>query len=164
MIKDISIRYGLIAGVATSGYYLLFYLINKSMMLQPAIYWSSLIPLLTCMYLGSRAYGQSQSGDYGLTQALKTSFTIYTLGAALLYLLIYYLLYQIADPSLLEMEQDIALQRLEANKGNFSDQQYDRLRESLENTSSRNLLLNLGQSLVGGFIFSLIIAYFTKDK
>ena len=164
MTKNTAVNYGILAGVGAVAYFLLFYFINKRLMLSPAVNWGSVAIFILFMVLACRRQGDLQEA-FGFKEALRTAFLTY-LVADVIYYVFYYVLHGMVDPELAVIQQEMMLETterlgemlgsdvLEEDIGKLS-------REDLE-IRPGGLLLSLSWSLIGGFIISLIIAIFTK--
>jgi len=81
MSRKISLIYGIIAGVATIGYYLLLYFSNKQGFFNLYAWWAGLIPMLIFMVLGTLRLRKGQGGKLGLSSGLQTSFLIFVVSS-----------------------------------------------------------------------------------
>lgn len=92
MIKNSkAVRYGLIAGIGTVAYFLLFYFINPRLMFNPWVYWASLGIYLALMWKALLDEKQAANGPLAFKDSLRTAFYIFVI-ANFCYYLFYYLL------------------------------------------------------------------------
>lgn len=158
--------YGIIAGVATIGYYLLFYAIAPRLFFHLGVYWSSfLIPLVAMVWAG-RKERQGQE-VYPWQIALRTPFAVYAY-AALLYYLFYFLFFNYGDPQLADMQADVLLENLEKSRAYLGDREVESLRREIESAppglTPGAALLSFARSLLGGFLLSLLIAFALRKE
>lgn len=166
MNKRISLTYGLIAGVVTVGYYLLLYLGNRPTFFNLYAWWAGLLPMLAFMILGTFQQRKTQVGGMTLSSGLQTAFLIFVLSSFLFYVF-YYVLLKYIDPDMLRIQQETALANLERfNQGRGDDMEpYEEYyRESGLQISLGTVIFRYVQSLIGGFILSLGIAFVLKNK
>ena len=161
MIKSISLRYGLIAGVGIVAYFLLFYFISPKTMFSPWVSWSSLIIYLAGMWLGAKAFAQENPARANFRLLLRESFAIY-LVANFVYYLFYYLLLDVIDPNLVNIQTEVGLEALERNADLIDPKQLAQLKAALENKELgiqlNDLFLAFGNSAILGFLLSLGLA------
>ncbi|HKK74106.1 MAG TPA: DUF4199 domain-containing protein [Saprospiraceae bacterium] len=166
MSRKISLIYGIIAGVATIGYYLLLYFSNKQGFFNLYAWWAGLIPMLIFMVLGTLRLRKGQGGKLGLSSGLQTSFLIFVVSSLLFYIF-YFVLLKYIDPEMLKIQQETALKTLERFGQERGDdlEPYEEfyLEEGLE-ISLMTVIFRYVQSLIGGFILSLGIAFVLKNK
>lgn len=166
MNRRISISYGIIAGVATVGYYLLFYFIDRASFFDLYIWWGGLLPMLLFMWFGGAAQRKANGGELNFRLALTTTFLIFMISSLLFYIF-YFVLLKYIDPDLLRVQQETALANLER----FSDGKDKDLRPYQEfyedeelSITIRPLVFRYVQSLIGGFILSLLAAFTLKTR
>ena len=165
-INKISIKYGLLAGVAIIAYYLLFYLIRPEMIFQLAIWWGGLIPLLVFQFLGVSKVRMVLDGGISVAEGLRTAFFVYILGVLLFYIF-YFVLLKYIDPDLILAQKEIALRNLEkmnAGKSKDLEQFKEYYEQDQPEVTLKGLLFRYVQSLIAGFILSLGIAYIFRTK
>ncbi|MEM6380157.1 MAG: DUF4199 domain-containing protein, partial [Bacteroidota bacterium] len=153
MNRRISITYGIIAGVATVGYYLLFYFIDRASFFNLYIWWGGILPVLLFMWFGIAAQRKANGGELTFSTALTTSFLIFMISGLLFY--IFYFILIKTDPELLKIQQETALANLERiSDGNDKDlRPYQEFYEEQDlSIKIRPLVFRYVQSLIGGFI------------
>lgn len=166
MNRKISIIYGIIAGVVTVGYYLLFYFLNRASFFDLYIWWGGILPIILFMFLGGIAHRKANGGDLHFRAALTTTFLVFMLGSLLFYIF-YYILLKYIDPDLLRVQQETALANLERfSNGKDKDlRPYQEFYEEEDlSITIRPLVFRYVQSLIGGFILSLLAAFTLKTK
>lgn len=163
MLKDIAIRNGLYAGVATIGYFLLFYFIRKELMLNAVVFAASTLIFLFFMVLACRQEREQRGEDgYPFALSLKTAFTTYVV-AATLYYTWYHLMFAYLDPQLVEIQKQILIDRVDQFEGVLGDQRAEDVRDAYREqgieVSFSNTLFSLAQSMLFGFILALPVGY-----
>ncbi len=161
LIKNISLRYGLIAGVGTVAYFLLFYFINPRLMFSPWVSWSSLLLFMAGMWYGCKAFYEEQKERSSFRLYIREAFAVYVV-ANLVYYVFYYLLIDVFDPSLVSIQAEMGMESLERNKERLDPKQYEQIKETLENKDLclklNDVFLAFGNSAIGGFIIALSVA------
>jgi hypothetical protein len=98
--------------------------------------------------------------------ALQTSFLIFVLSSLLFYIF-YYVLLKYLDPEMLAIQQETALKTLERfgqGRGDDLEPYEEFYREEGLEISLLTVIFRYVQSLIGGFILSLGIAFVLKNK
>ncbi len=163
MLKDNAIRYGFGTGVAVIGYFLLFYVISKSLMLNAGVFMASTILFVVGMILACRQERSDRGDDgYPIRDSLKTAFAVYVVAATMYHIWNYFMLSQI-DPSLVGMQQEMIMERLEQNAGLFGEEATEQIKDSyrergIEVTVSTTFF-SMARSVLLGFVLALPIAY-----
>lgn len=163
MRKDVATKFGLYTGVVVIGYFLLFYIVRKPLMLSSGVYWAS-----TFLFVGGMVWScrleRKNRGDAGFSfpESLKTSFATYVV-AAFLYHTWTYLMMAYFDPELVDIQKEMVIQQLERSNSllgrELTEQVEDSFREKGVEVSISRSFFGLAQSLILGFILSLPIAY-----
>lgn len=162
MKNNIAIKYGLIAGVGVVAYYLLFYYTNIKLFFNPVIAWSSLIIYVGGMVKACADDRQLMAGeDYPFMNGLRMAFATFAI-TSFIYYAFNYLLYNVLDTELIEVQKEIMFEQIAAMAKRFelSDMK-DSIKDFKEQDYSvtiANSLLGWGWSLLGGFIISIIVA------
>lgn len=159
MLNKIAIKNGIFAGVGTVAYLLLFYFISPRLMLSSGIIWSTLIIYLVFMYRAT-VQVRDRVASFPIQLALRPPFIVYVV-ASLIYYGFYYLLFNVFDPGLLDIQYELMLenaQRLADLVGadQFKDEVEALSREDLQVTL-KVVALDAARSIIGGFILSLIL-------
>lgn len=165
MSRKISLSYGIIAGVVTIGYYLLLYFTNKEGFFNLYAWWAGLIPMLFFMVMGTLQLRKRQE-TLTFSTGLQTSFLIFVLSSLLFYIF-YYAMLKYIDPELLVIQQETALETLERfgqGRGDDLEPYEEFYREEGLEISLLTVIFRYVQSLIGGFILSLGIAFVLKNK
>lgn len=150
--------------MSTVAYYLLFYWVARDHFFELWIWWGGLLPLLLFMIYGTLAHRKQQS-SLSLLEGIRVSFFIFVIGALFFYVF-YYVLVQL-DDGLLELQRTTALKNLEQfNRGGRDDlaQIQEYYQEGEVKITIASLVFRYVQSLIGGFILSLAIAFSFKQN
>lgn len=158
---------GIFAGIATIGYYLVFYAINPRLIFQLGVFWFSMIfPLAAMGYIAWKQRSHAE-GPVALNALLRNVFQVYVL-SALFYHVLYFILFNFADTGLAQIQQDVLLENLENNRKLLGERNADALQRDMESglptLSLGTALFSFARSLIAGFILSLLFAFaFRKE-
>lgn len=148
------------AGVGVIAYFLSFYLVNSSLLFHPFINWVSLIVYLLFMSMACRFEKKRATELYSFQNALRTAFGVFVI-ANVIYYTYNYILFNL-DPTLLITQKEAVIKSMqwaaETFKFEFPEQEIQRLRGEIRPVTIGNTLFVLAQSLIGGFLLSLIVA------
>ena len=133
---------GIAAGILTVGVFLLFYFIDRALLLNAWVWWGSLAIYLIFMFRTLRQVNTTSFRD-----SLQAVFLVFILANAAFYLF-YYLLFSVFDPGLVDLQRQLLAEHPMWQEGN-SD-------ADLSVTPTRTLFSFI-YSLIGGFILSLIV-------
>lgn len=134
---------GIIAGVLTVGYFLLFYFIDRAFLLNPWVWWGSLVIFLIFMF---RVVRQIDSTTFRLN--LQSAFLVFVIANAIFYLF-YYLLFSVFDPGLVDLQREMLADNALWEGGNTEI--------DLSVTIGR-VIFSFAYSLIGGFILALLVS------
>lgn len=155
------LRYGLMAGVGTVAYLLLFYLISPRLMLSSWVMWGSMIIFIACMVVACQRERAQMNGGYPLRTALRSAFSVYVIASAIYYLF-YFLLFGVIDPELVELQRTLLLENLEYYERVLGEDNVEemmrRYQEEDLSVTLGNTILDFAWGLIGGFVISLIVA------
>lgn len=168
MNRNISLQYGLLAGISCVAYVLLFYFWDPRMIFMPTTIWISLLIYLPFMWYGCNTGFKTVGESYSFQLALKDAFTVYVF-ANIIYYTFYFLLMKFIDPSLIYVQQEVSLANLERYSGYINQAQIENMKTALENgeldVKLSDILFAFGSSAIGGFIIALGLAgIFVKSK
>lgn len=166
MNKNIGIKYGLLAGSVTVAYFLLFYFIQDTLILHPAVIWCSLMIYLGFMFKACMDESKGRE-TFNFQQALQTAFVVYII-ASVVYYIFYYIWFNFVDPSLLQVQVERILARKEEIMNVMGPDEGTKYLQKLEkegvSLTLSDLFLAFSQSLIGGFLLALIVAGFTRKS
>ncbi len=168
MNKQTNLVYGLIAGSATIGYFLLFYFIQPRLFFDLKVQWASLLIFVGFMSLavgsGRRKAGE---GPYPWQLGLRTAFVVYVLAAAM-YHLFYFLLYNYIAPELASIQEAVLMENLARYKDVVGERNAENLERDIRQTgialTPGTALMALARSIIGGFVLSLVIGYLMRKE
>jgi len=166
-MENPAVKNGIIGGLLIGLVSLLTYFLGTSYYFSPITTLSYLLIYLACMFLAVTAFKQEIDGGYtDFKTAFKTAFIAFAI-ASFISMLFTYVLYNIIDPSLLEIDKAIARETLEAQEASIPESWedwYDATMEGIElqNKGIGTLLMNWSFSLVTGAIGAAIIAAIMK--
>ncbi|HQU59746.1 MAG: DUF4199 domain-containing protein [Phaeodactylibacter sp.] len=152
-----AVKYGLIAGIGTVAYFLLFYFISTRLMFSPWVYWASLGIYLALMWKALQDEKQDAAGPLAFKDGLRTAFLIFVI-ANVCYYLFYYLLFGLIDPDLIALQKTVMLESLQQAGSLLPPEQQQEMRRSLESgalaVTPGSVFFTFVRSLIGGFILS----------
>jgi Protein of unknown function (DUF4199) len=147
---------GIIAGIAVVGYGLLFYYVDRTSTFSPSIRFSSLLIYALFMFL---AIKDVKAPDFKVL--LRGAFGVFLIANAFYY--VYdFVLFNYIDPSLIDIEKDMAIELYRPNTP--INELYDMeqgIRNAVAHNFSSNLLQFARWSIIG-FGLSLLVSYFVK--
>ncbi|MCO6479164.1 MAG: DUF4199 domain-containing protein [Phaeodactylibacter sp.] len=156
-----AVKYGLIAGIGTVAYFLLFYFIKEELLFNPFVYWASLGFYLALMWRALQVEEQAPGERLGFRKALQAAFLVFVI-ANLIYYLFYYLLFGLIDPELIDLQRQVMRESLEQSGNLLSEEQREQMLESLEgddlNPTAGKVFFTFVRSLIGGFAAALGMA------
>ena len=147
---------GIIAGIAVVGYVLLFYFMDKRLALSASVRFSSLLICAFFMYLTIR---DLKEPDFKIL--LRGAFAVFLIANALYYVFDY-VLFNIVDISLMDMEKEMAIEMYRPNTP--INQIYD-MEQDIRNAQGHNFSSNAMQFArwsILGFGVSLLVSYLVK--
>ena len=159
------LRYGLVSGGLLVVLYFLFYFLNPRAMLGQILYWSSMVIPVVAMILACNA-DKSERVDavFPFGDALKTSF-ITGVVSTVIFSIFYFVLLKFIDPTLMDLQRDVALEQIEAFADFMPAETYDEAIEGIETApilTIGNSMLNLMLSIIGTFGISCIVSLIVK--
>lgn len=147
-MNQASTRYGLIAGVGVVAYFLLFYVIKPDLVLNPYIWWGSIVIYFWAMMQAAKQEGEGDS----FFSYLKPAFAVYVVANAFFYCF-YYFLFGVFDTSLVDLQYEIMKVNPRAPE-NLS-------REMLDVTFN-SVFFSYCSSLIAGFLYALGISFMAR--
>lgn len=165
-----SVRYGIMAGLGTVIYSLLLYFIDAEMMFGNFAHVSWLIYFF-CMWKAASLDKEENGGYSSFRQGFSSAFVVFAI-AGLIALIFQYVLFTFIDPTLVDIQTEIAVEQFDKVAGwaglEEGTPEYEEALAGIEESSSPTLAQSgLGYIflLIIGAIPSLIIAAVVKkDK
>jgi len=162
-----ALRYGLFAGLGTIVVMLLLYMLNAEMIFGWALQATWLIYLF-CMYKAVDDTKNENDGFISLKEGFTAAFIVFAV-ANLLYIVFYYVLVNVIDPSLMDIQIEKGIEAVEkvAEFAGMSEEELDdaiaEVEKGMQPSISQTLLGYL-MSLIGGAIPSVIMAAIFKKE
>ena len=157
-MKEVQKKYGIIAGVAVVGYMLLFYFIDKSLMLNWKVYWSSLIIYIIGMYVACAEKRKSEGDVLDFQIGLRTAFVTFLLANGIFYAF-QYLLFNFGDPTLVDLQKAASIELYKEFMGE------EQAKEMIKAMKEDGFGMTIGASIsgfvqgaIGGFLLALMVA------
>ena len=164
MLKNLSIaqKYGLIAGIGSILYMLIFYFWGKRM-LNPAVFLSSMLIYIGAMLMGGLELRSQNSGKLSFKEGLRTCFVIFLL-ANLCYYVFYYCIFQY-DPELTEIQNQLYKEYMSpaAEPGRTAEEILQAQHTEFEMTLG-TIIFTYAKGVIGGFVLSVMITYLIKRE
>lgn len=154
-----SIRFGILAGIGTIAILLSAYFIEKKLMFNASIVWSTIFFYIIGMTMAAIEQRKDQGGFISFKEALRSSFVVWLIANAM-YHLFNYLQFNFFDPELLTIQKEYSLEMLEQNPNLFGEEYMEVLVTNIEQTTyglGVTIYAYIG-SLIGGFLIAAIIA------
>ncbi len=160
-----NVKFGIYAGIGIQAYFLLFYFIDKTWMLHPSVYWSSLA--ISIIFMARAAMNTKlEAGTLEWKEGIKSAFTVF-ITASVLFWVFYYALFQ-ADPSLAEAQKEVQLNLMDQFAGltGLSQDELKQAKESLEeinfSITLTDVIFQFARGVIGGFILSAFITFVVR--
>lgn len=147
---------GIIAGIAVVGYVLLFYYMDKKLALSASVRFSSLLVCALFMYLTIK---DVREPDFKVL--LRGAFAVFLIANALYYVFDY-VLFNVIDKSLMDMEKEMAIEMYRPSTP--INELYD-MEQGIRNAQAHNFSSNAMQFArwtILGFGVALLVSYLVK--
>lgn len=165
-MQKIVLSKGGILGILLVVYTFGMYFINSELLSK---WWLTSLPILFYIFFMTdavKAFKSQNDGYATFGQALLTAWLTGIIGGTIS-MLFTYLLFNVIDPSLMEMMQQKSLEMVESFAGNLSEEEYDKMLEQMEKQNPYSISGQAIGWLTGSFvglIIALIIAAITKNE
>ncbi|MBK8724012.1 MAG: DUF4199 domain-containing protein [Saprospiraceae bacterium] len=169
-MNPVVLKYGIMAGVSTVVYLLLFYFIQKPLFLDAKVLWSTLIIYLFFMFKAVNEIDDiATSIDF--KSYIQIAFWVFVI-ADLIYYPFFHILCNYLDTSLLELMRSTQSEYLELTlKQSTRIEEQQVIRKTIEELKIQdmhitfsNTLYSLVQGIIGGFLLSVIVAMITAKR
>ncbi len=148
-MQQTAVKYGIIAGIATVLYLLVFHQMDRALLLNPLVYWSPILVAVVTMTMVVKKVRNDNDGKIEKKEALKQSFLTYVL-VYLFFSLFIFALFNFIDPELVELQKQAMLDA-------------GRKIEGLDFTMTfGKILFQYAYMLIPGFFLSYMVASFMK--
>jgi membrane associated rhomboid family serine protease len=156
-MKQTIIKYGIMAGLAVVGYFLLFYSINKTTMLGPSVQLPSYLVYFGFMFWAAKPYYNSD-----FKGILKVAFGVFVIANLFYYAFDFYL-FNYMDKSLIDLQKDIMLDYFEGAAKSVEEASLRTQNiQSGDYHSLKSLIYAYAKGAIGGFGMAILVAYFVK--
>lgn len=169
-MNPVVLKYGIMAGVSTVVYLLLFYFIQKPLFLDAKVLWSTLIIYLFFMFKAVNEIDDiATSIDF--KSYIQIAFWVFVI-ANLIYYPFFHILCNYLDTSLLEIMRSTQIEYLEWTlKQSTRIEEQQSIRKTIEELKIQDMhltfsvtLYSLVRSIIGGFLLSVIVAMITSKR
>jgi uncharacterized protein DUF4199 len=148
-MQQTALKYGIIAGIGTVLYLLVFYFIDSALILKPLVYWSTLIIAVIGMAAAVSKERSENGGHITRKDAMKTAFLVFVI-STLFFNTLVYILFNFVDPGLPEIQKQI----MEAAGRDVKDLDFK--------MTPGKVLFGYAFGLIGGFFISYLVASVMK--
>lgn len=162
-MENNGVKYGLLAGLGVIIYSLVLYLVDDKLLFG----WASILGTvlyLACMYKAGVDEREEQGGFITWKEALKPTFLTYVVGS-LLATIFTYLLFNVIDPSLIEIQKGMAIEQMQSMEGMIGEEGVEEGIKQIEERGTSGLndtLIGYAFMLIIGFVFAAIISAIVK--
>ena len=151
-MQQTPIKYGMMTGAAMVLYLLLFYSMDKAQVLNPLVFWSTLLFPMVGMVIATRKVREQQDDEITKKEAIRASFITWLIAMAILMFFIY-MLFNFIDNSLIDLQKA----QFEAATGEVVK------REDMRMTLGA-VFFRWAFMLLPGFMLAYGVASFLKNK
>lgn len=169
-MENHSVKNGLFFGLASIAYTLIVYLVSPKMLFSGFTgLLVALVMTVIFMVMAAKAERADNEGFLSYGEALKTTFFVFVIGS-LISTIFSYILYNIIDPSLIDLMKESAVETATKMAEFFGapEDQLDQIREEVMNQDMSmgvgRMILQWVYSLIFGFIVSLIVSAVVKKN
>ena len=160
------VRYGIIGGLLWSIAYLLAYLFNTKMMFNPMVQYGTLLFPVASIVLCGLAEKKESPELLPFKTVLKETF-ITAVIVPFVMIFFYYLLTTVIDPSVIEVQKQVAIEAIDKYSQYFSDDQYEEMIERIDDQNYSSLpftLLRWFLNIIFGFLVCVIISLIVRKE
>lgn len=148
-MQQTAVKFGIIAGIAIVLYLLVFHQIDRTLLLNPLVYWSPILVAVATMRMVVSRERDKNDGKIEKREALKQAFLTYVL-AYLFFSVFIFLLFNFIDPGLTELQKQAMLDA-------------GRKVEGLDfKMTAGKVIFQYAYMLIPGFFLSYMVASFMK--
>lgn len=167
-MKNNSVRNGLMMGLVSAIFYIMLYLVNKSLLLNVSLsFVISLVIPIVFMYMAIKAERDMNEGFISFSEALKVSFLAFVIGNIFPIVAQHLIFTMDADLIVLLKEKSIEMvEKVSDMMGASEEEKQEAMKAASEKdfsyTPGRSLLGYAGSLIFPGFILSLILSLILK--
>lgn len=164
-MENNGVKYGLLAGLGVVVYTLILYLVDDVLMFG----WASMFGIfiyIACMYKAGVDERNQNGGFLTFKETLKPTFLTYVIGS-LIATIFTYLLFTVIDPGLIELQNEIAAERIQSMSGMLGEEGVEEALKRLEEQESMKIsdtALGYAMMLIIGFVIAAIISAIVKKN
>lgn len=164
-MENNGVKYGLLAGLGVVVYTLVLYLVNDTLIFG----WASMLGMviyIACMYKAGVDERSENGGFITFKEALKPTFLTYVIGS-LIATIFTYLLFTVIDPGLMDLQNEIAAERIQSMSGMLGEEGVEEALKRLEEQGAMKIsdtALGYAMMLIFGFVIAAIISAIVKKK
>ncbi len=148
-MQQTAVKYGIIPGIAIVLYLLVFHQIDRTLVLNPLVYWSPILVTVVTMRMAVSRERNMNDGKIEKKVALKQAFLTFVL-AYLFFSVFIYVLFNFVDPGLIELQKQAMLDA-------------GRKVEGLDfKMTPGKVIFQYAYMLIPGFFLSYMVASFMK--
>jgi hypothetical protein len=158
-MKQNILKYGTMAGITLTGYFLLFYFYDKNAMLGSTVQLSSYLIYALFMFLAAKSVA-----NLDFKTVLRTAFGVFIV-TNLFYYAFDYVLFNMVDKSLADIQKTMMLDYYTANIKTV--QETKEMTDNITNGNFHNLKsisFGFAKGAIGGFGLAIIISYLVKKS
>lgn len=169
-MNSVVVKYGVIAGISTVVYLLLFYFYSKPLFLNPYVIWSTMLIYLFCMFKAVNIIDNTAT-SVDFKSYIQVAFWVFVI-ANFIYYPFFHLICNNIDVDLLEIMRSSQGNYLEKSlKVSTSIEEQQVIRKTIEDLKTQDMHITIGNTLysmaqgtIGGFLLSVIIAMITSKR
>jgi len=166
-MQNQGVKYGILGGIGIILYMLLFFMIDKKMMLSPWVYWAGMIVYIVAMFKSIFALKEAKGGEITAQEGMKEAFTCF-LVANLLFYTFYMVLFNWISPEMVDLQKNMSLELLNSTESFYPPEKFVEMKESMEAADFRvtlgGSLFGLAKGAIGGFILSFLMGRLIRNK
>ncbi len=156
-------KFGILGGLAVVAYHLLLYTFDKAFLFKPQLSWASLIIYVLFMVRSILAEKEQMEGPFTLRDGISAAFWVFVIISGL-YHIFYYLLFNMIDPSLTEVQKQTIIDMEDQIRESLGDPYFESLMESDFSVGLANTFTAFCLTAIGGFLLSGLLALFFRRE
>ena len=160
---NISIRYGVLAGILVILYMLAFYFYEVKVMLEPSVFWSTTLLFIIGMFFAAREERKYRE-FMTFREVLPVAFVTY-LVANLFFYDFLFIMFNYVDTTLPELQRQVSIEAIqESGFIDYVAKEIEEMEKVPASFSFGQAVFDYLRSAIFGFLLSLIIAGVTRNK
>jgi hypothetical protein len=170
-MQSTGLKNSVLAAALVVGYFLLFYILDKKLFMNPAVSWGSMVIYLAFMWKAETEERTAFGGKIDFKSALRVGFLVFLM-ANIAYWLFFYGVclfdHEITDnfknQRLSDIQQQISRGTGDPQLSNDLRKEADEIRKMGFQIGIGDVLLRLSMGTVGGFFLAAVLAFFVKTE